>query len=164
MVFGSVTMAFNVRAQNPEGFEEMLDKMYKNTVPFIFPEQLAFEIKRTDNLYILDTRERKEYMVSHIKGAKYVSYKRFDIKSMQDIPKDHKIVVYCSIGYRSERIGEKLLNAGYENVFNLYGGFFNWMNNGYQGVNMMDKETKTVHGFNKSWAKWINESVCKSVY
>ncbi len=44
------------------------------------------------------------------------------------IGEESKVVVYCSVGYRSEKIAEKLKAAGYKNVFNLYGGIFEWEN------------------------------------
>jgi len=161
LLFGS-TASY---AQNPEGFDDMLEKMYHESVPFIKVKDLHKLMKKeAKNLIILDTRERKEYMVSHIKDAKFVSYKRFNIESMDAIPKDSKIVVYCSIGVRSENIGEKLIEAGFKNVYNLYGGIFNWMNNGYEAYNSLGEKTNKVHGFNKAWSKWVNESVCKSVY
>lgn len=160
-----VTGTASLCAQNPEGYDEMLAKMYNNTVPLIYAKELHKELKKKDtDLIVLDTRERKEYMVSHIKNAKFVSYKRFNIHSLDAIPKDTKIVVYCSIGFRSEKIGEKLIKAGFTNVYNLYGGFFNWMNNGYEGFNSLDEKTNKVHTFNEAWSKWVNQSVCQGVY
>ena len=40
------------------------------------------------------------------------------------------IIVYCSIGVRSEDIGEKLKELGYTKILNLYGGIFDWKNKG----------------------------------
>ncbi len=150
-------------AQNPEGFDDKLDAVYKNTVPTIFPEHLEKEMKKDPKLVILDIRERSEYMVSHLKNAKLLSYKRFNINSVSSIPKDARIVVYCSIGFRSERVGEKLLAAGYKNVFNLYGGLFNWANNQYPLYNSLNEKTIQVHTFNSEWEKWVNEKTCKRV-
>src|SRR5690606_42136192 len=53
-----------------------------------------------------------------------------DALPIYDIPKQSTIVVYCAVGNRAERIGEKLLKAGYKHVYNLYGGIFEWMNQG----------------------------------
>lgn len=109
------------------------------------------------NVYFLDTRESKEFNVSHIKGAKCVGYDNFSLTSVKDIPKTCEIIVYCSIGARSQTIGEKLKKAGYTNVKNLYGGFFQWNNSGLLKVNSSGKSTTRIHGFSKDWGKWITK-------
>lgn len=81
-------------------------------------------------------------------------YNGFKIESLEAIPKDAPIVVYCSVGYRSERIGEKLLEAGYTNVHNLYGGIFNWFYEGGELVNMNNDSTERIHTYNKKWSQW----------
>jgi rhodanese-related sulfurtransferase len=139
-------------AQNPAGFNEMVDNHIKGTVPVINPKECNFK-----NIVYLDARELEEFNVSHIPNAVYVGYDRFDWKALESINKDAQIVVYCSIGYRSEKIGEKLLDKGYTNVYNMYGGIFNWSNNGLPIVDRAGN-TKRVHGYSESWSKWLNES------
>ena len=46
-------------------------------------------------------------------GTSRVGFKDFDLSMVDDLPKDAIIVTYCSVGYRSERIGEKLKKAGF---------------------------------------------------
>ena len=77
--------------------------------------------------------------------------------SVAEIPKSDTIVVYCSIGYRSERIGEKLLAAGYKNVFNLYGGIFDWKNNDRVVVDSKNEPTEKVHSYNKTWGLFLDK-------
>jgi 3-mercaptopyruvate sulfurtransferase SseA len=72
------------------------------------------------------------------------------LESLQDIPKDETIVVYCSIGARSQDIGKKLKSAGYKEVYNLYGGIFHWVNEDYP-VYKNEEETDEVHAFSKIW-------------
>jgi rhodanese-related sulfurtransferase len=104
------------------------------------------------NLYFLDTRSFEEYKVSHIKGAYFVGYKKFKMHHVEDISKDAAVIVYCSVGVRSEKIGDKLLRTGYQNVYNLYGGVFEWVN---QGFSVFDENGKTekIHGYSKKWSK-----------
>ncbi len=102
----------------------------------------------------LDAREREEYDVSHIAGALPVGYKDFDMRSLQLVPKDTVIVVYCSVGYRSEKITEKLLEAGFTNVHNLYGGIFEWVNTGHPLVDSTGRTDK-VHAYNRNWSQWV---------
>lgn len=137
--------------QNEATFHKMLDGMYKNTIPLITVE----ELKKNDKVVLLDTRELDEFEVSHIKNARYVGYKDFDLKAISDIPKNQTIVLYCSVGYRSERIGEMLKKAGYNNVFNLYGSIFEWVNKGNPVVDLEGKETPKIHTYNSKWSKWV---------
>lgn len=133
----------------PREYYEMLDEMYRQTVPLVQPGDAE-----VDNAVLLDTREAEEYAVSHLPGARMVPYQGFRVESLEDLPRDTPIIVYCSVGYRSERIGEQLQEAGYTNVQNLYGGIFNWVLEGGQVVNMENVPTDRVHTYNENWSKW----------
>lgn len=142
----------------------MLRSIYRNTVPLMPAEQLHFEMKRDSSLVILDTREPDEYQISHIPRAQSAGYDHFDMKAYEGLEKDTKIIVYCSVGYRSERIGEQLKAKGFTNVFNLYGGIFHWTNNAYHIQDPEGNPAKAVHGYNKNWSKWINQSRCNATW
>lgn len=136
---------------------KVLEKLNKKSVPYI----TVLELKDKTDIVLLDSREPKEYSISHIDNAVNVGYTKFDSK---DFLKKFKnvndtIVVYCSIGVRSENIGEKLLKLGYKNVFNLYGGIFEWKNEGLQVVDSNNKETQKVHTYNKMWSKYLKTGV-----
>jgi rhodanese-related sulfurtransferase len=102
----------------------------------------------------LDAREKDEYIVSHIPNARYVGYDDFVLSSCSDIPKDQLIVVYCSVGYRSGNVTEDLEKAGYTEVYNLWGGIFNWVNTGHEVVNSKGA-TQNVHPYDEQWGKWL---------
>ena len=86
------------------------------------------------------------------------------LTQLEDIPKESNMVVYCSIGYRSEKIGEKLLRLGYKNVYNLYGSIFEWANDKYPLVGSNGKTTNRVHCYNKSWGKWVTNDEIRTVW
>ena len=128
-------------------------------MPYISAETLKMSKEKT---IILDAREESEFKVSHLKNAIFVGYNQFDLnQTIAKLPKDktEKIVVYCSLGIRSETIAHKLIQAGYTNVFNLYGGIFEWKNKDFQVVDTTGNETEKVHAFNKSWSKWLQKGV-----
>lgn len=151
--------AITLNAQNPDGFEAACKKHISGTIPLAYTTQLYGKIN-SPNTRVLDAREIKEYEVSHIPKAIFVGFDKFDKNSVSSISKSDTIFIYCSIGYRSEKIGEKLQKMGYNNVFNLYGGIFNWVNSGYKVVDKNNKETKNVHGYDKEWSKLLNEKRC----
>jgi len=141
-----------------ETLSDVLAKFNDNSVPYMSVEELAISSTKA---IILDSREPKEYETSHIKDAILVGYDNFKLKSIiKKLPnKDAKIVVYCSIGIRSETIGEKLKKAGYTNVYNLYGGIFEWKNKNFIVIDSEEKETENVHTFNEAWSKWLLKGV-----
>ncbi|MBQ4820833.1 rhodanese-like domain-containing protein [Aquimarina sp. MMG016] len=144
-----------------DSLHELLDNYNNETIPYINVDDLK---TLQNDVILLDAREQVEYDVSHIKKAIHVGYNLFSIDSLasQNIPKDKTIVVYCSLGVRSEDISEKLKKAGYENVFNLYGGIFEWKNRDLPVVNSEDEITDEVHACSKEWAKWLLKG--KKVY
>lgn len=128
---------------------EILENFNNNTVEYVSAEELSSMGKSL----LLDTREKEEFEVSHLKNVVWIGYESFEIaKVLELIPnKEISLVVYCSIGVRSEDIGEKLEKAGYTNVKNLYGGIFEWKNKGYPVYNTDNAETQKVHAFSKYW-------------
>lgn len=107
-------------------FKQVLKQYNDESIPYITVQELQEDLKQNNLITILDARQIKEYQISHLANAIYVGSKDFNIKLTKDrLPnKDEAIVVYCSIGVRSEKIAKKLKDAGYKNVKNLYGGIF----------------------------------------
>lgn len=141
-------------AQNT--IEETLERYNDGTVPYISTGELA----GSDNYAVLDTRARKEYQVSHLKNAIWVGYSGFELDRVSRAYPDKStpLVVYCSVGVRSEDIGEKLLAAGYTNVRNLYGGIFQWKIDGYPVFDRFGQPTSKVHAYSKHWGALLNNA------
>ncbi|RIV27655.1 rhodanese-like domain-containing protein [Fibrisoma montanum] len=160
IMIGALLMAVPiVFAQTENGaFKAMLETMYKKTVPLVS----VTELKRMQNVVLLDTRARTEYDISHLPNARWVGYDDFDLKRVADIPKEANVVLYCSVGYRSERVGEKLQAAGYRHVHNLYGSLFEWVNQGNPVVDNAGKLTQRVHAYSRLWGVWLRKG--KKVY
>jgi len=159
LVTSNAQTDFN-RTINPE-FEKEVDSYLTYSVPAITVKNL---IQIKDDVVLLDAREMKEYEVSHIPGAKYVGYDNFDASQLEGIDKDQRIVVYCSIGFRSEKIGEKLKKLGYSNAYNLFGSIFEWANEGQPLEDSDGNTTKKVHTYDKNWSRWVDENVVTKVW
>ena len=108
------------------------------------------------DVQLVDAREQVEYDISHMDGAMFSGYDDFDSTIVERLAKDKPIVVYCSIGYRSEKIAERLIDSGFTDVYNLYGGIFEWVN---QSGPVVDKEgeTERVHAYSRAWGIWLKE-------
>ncbi|MFY0629873.1 MAG: rhodanese-like domain-containing protein [Flavobacteriaceae bacterium] len=150
----SILLLISISSFAQEDLKGLLKKYNTESIPYITIDSLR---KVSNDVILLDAREKREFTVSHLKNAMYVGYDRFNLKkTLKKLPnKDAKIVVYCSLGVRSEDIAEKLKNAGYSNVLNLYGGIFEWKNNGYRVFDYKNRETNKVHTCTKEWSKWL---------
>lgn len=148
-------------AEKEQTFDEMVRSYYKKTVPLIYPHQLYKKILAKEKMYLLDTRESKEFETSSLKNAIHVGYMAFNMNKVKDLDKKTPVIVYCTIGARSENIGEKLKKNGFTNVHNLYGGLIHWKNEGYK-VYQGNAESYNIHVYSKKWGKWLN--VGKPVY
>jgi rhodanese-related sulfurtransferase len=143
-----------------KSLDALLNQYNTRSIPYISVEELRMHQFKSDVL-ILDTRETEEFEISHIAGAQLIGFNQFsiDIISTEIVDKETPIVVYCSLGIRSEEIGEKLSKAGYTNIKNLYGGIFEWKNKAYPVLNSQNKETDSVHTFSKAWSKWLTKGI-----
>ena len=127
-------------------FDKLADEVSNGSVPDI--SATIFKIKK-ESFIILDCRGLNEYEISHIKDARRVGFDDFNLFQLEDIPKNAKIVTYCLVGKRSEKIGEKLQDAGYTNVQNLHGSILSWMNHGNSVIDSRGRKTNKLHGFKK---------------
>ncbi|GAB3199773.1 rhodanese-related sulfurtransferase [Pontibacter aydingkolensis] len=150
-------LVFNTFGQiKNSAYHTVLKGLYNNTVPVITPARLHQKLGSQNNVVLLDTRSKSEYEVSHLKGALLVDYDSFVMEQVRHLPKTTLLVVYCSVGYRSEKIGEKLKKEGYTNVYNLYGGIFEWVNNGFAVYNAKGS-TQRVHAYSTAWGIWLTK-------
>lgn len=159
-IFLTCVICVTALCQAQSAFDKKLETLYKHTVPLIHTEELVKKnINEKNRIIFLDTRSPEEFEVSHLPNAVFLDYDKFNSKSIIPVDKNATIVVYCSVGYRSERVGEKLLKMGYKNVTNLYGGIFDWVNKGQTVVNKSEAATDSVHTYNKDWSRWLNKGV-----
>ncbi len=152
------TLSFLASYSQP-AYDQKLNALYRHTVKTLTPAQLAERQANDPSLIVLDTRSRQEFAVSHLPGARLLDYDRYQQAELAALPRQATLVVYCSVGYRSERIGERLQKMGYKNVFNLYGGIFQWKNEGRVVVNTSNLPTDSVHTYNKNWGRWLTRGI-----
>jgi len=131
----------------------MLNRLLSQSVPYISCDSLA----NNSDAVLLDTREANEYEISHIANSLHLGYDNVDTTLLSELSKEDTIVVYCSVGYRSEKIGEQLFAMGFTHVYNLQGGIFEWKNQGNTVVDSTGQPTEKVHAFNKKWGIWLKK-------
>ncbi len=146
------------KSKKERAYDLMLKTLLSHSVEEIKVQQA---VELTDVVW-LDARAKEEYDVSKIKDAVWVGYDDFSVEKVAGIPKSAQVVVYCSVGYRSEKIAEKLEKEGYEHVRNLYGGIFSWVNKEHPIVDSLGQKTENIHAYNRLWGQWLNKG--KKVY
>jgi rhodanese-related sulfurtransferase len=153
LIFLAITISFS-QDQNFESYLNELQNEFQ--VPQISPDSL-----KNISPVILDTRERVEFDISHIDNAINIGYNGFSLERLNAFDKDTTIVVYCSVGYRSSKIAQILIDAGFNDVRNLDGGIFKWVNQNNEIVNHSIK-TDSLHTYNKRWGRYVsNKNIVK---
>jgi rhodanese-related sulfurtransferase len=118
--------------------------------PAMTTQELAELIKHGDDFspIVIDARKNEEFEVSHLPNA----HPARDVATVQQlgISPDQPVVVYCSIGYRSARLVEKLQEAGFSQAKNLEGSIFQWANEG-RPLERDGEVVDNVHPYNKTW-------------
>jgi molybdopterin/thiamine biosynthesis adenylyltransferase/rhodanese-related sulfurtransferase len=84
---------------------------------------------------LIDVREPDEWRQGHISNAVGISRGFLELRIEEKVP-DHKtpIIVQCASGTRSLLAARTLRELGYENVYNLTGGFNAWKDRGLPWV------------------------------
>jgi rhodanese-related sulfurtransferase len=105
---------------------------------------------------LLDVRTPPEWEVSHLAGARQVDPKA-DAKTAAaaaGLAKETPIVTYCSIGYRSGKLAQRLRAAGYAQVQNLEGSIFQWANE-HRPLMRHGEPVTRVHPYSEGWGQLL---------
>ena len=91
-------------------------------------EEWAENLSKDDNAFILDVRTPEEVSEGYIPGATNIDiYLGQDfLNELEKLDKSKNYYVYCRSGKRSAQACVLMNNAGFENAYNLEGGFMNW--------------------------------------
>ncbi len=168
LIFSLILTASGVSAQYIKtascvdpAFDKKVDSYLSYTAPVINVKDAYIN---KSNFIFLDAREFDEYQVSHISGSRFIGYDNFSISTVNDLSKESKIIVYCSIGYRSEKIATKLKKEGFKKVYNLYGSIFEWVNEGYEITDKSGSNTNKIHTYNKKWSQWVKNTSVEKIW
>ena len=124
-------------------------------VPHMTTSRLAALLgKERSSIVLLDARSLEEYEVSHLKGAVNTESIRAALDVLAEFEPELTVVVYCSVGYRSSELADRLLEHGRDSVFNLEGSIFRWANEG-RPVYRADERVNEVHSYDDRWGRLL---------
>ena len=119
------------------------------------------DTNRSSGPLLVDARSAEEFAVSHLRDA--LHFVSVDQLKGRLAGNSQPVIVYCSMGYRSSAVAEKLQKAGVTNVWNLEGSLFAWANEGrpvYRGTTLL--APAVVHPYDSKWGKLL-KSECRAV-
>lgn len=95
------------------------------------PQEFAQLLKEQPGI-IIDVRTAGEVSQGTLENAQHIDILQADfMKKVNELDKEKAVYVYCKKGGRSANATEKMVNAGFKNVYNLLGGYDGWKASGY---------------------------------
>ncbi|KAF6032334.1 hypothetical protein EB796_009355 [Bugula neritina] len=144
-------------------------------VPQLSTQELAEWQAEGKQVTLLDARPIEEFEISRIEGAARVDpdHLQESIPQVEELidatPTDQPVVLYCSIGYRSCLVADKLINKWKNSpgksrpIYNLEGSLFKWANESRPLVDNSGSPTKLVHPYNNVWGRLLEKSLHANV-
>jgi len=110
--------------------KQMYSKAYQAVhgatgVPEISVEELKALMDKKEDFLLIDVREKSEYEICSIPGAKLIPMGEI-VDKAAGLDKEKPIVVQCHTGGRSARVAQYLKKNGFKQVVNLAGGIEDW--------------------------------------
>lgn len=91
-------------------------------------EEWSEQLESDENTFILDVRTPEEVEEGYIPGATNIDIylgQEF-VDELEKLDKSKNYYVYCRSGQRSGQACAIMNKLGFENAYNLEGGFMNW--------------------------------------
>lgn len=110
-----ITFTIGCDAQETEG------------VKVISPEQAKTAMTAKADLTLIDVRTPEEFAQGNIKGSENINFFDADFEvQMLKFDKKEPIYIYCRSGNRSAKAAKQLKEMGFQEIYDLKGGFLNW--------------------------------------
>ncbi|MDV7138349.1 rhodanese-like domain-containing protein [Maribacter sp. TH_r10] len=106
---------FGGKALDPDKFKVLDAKAFKSAV-------------KNKKVQLVDVRTPGEYRAGHIGKAVNIDlFQRQSFRSsFEKLDKGKPVYLYCRSGARSRKAARKVLDMGFEKVYDLKGGYMQW--------------------------------------
>lgn len=138
-------------SESPEAQVREIESMYASYeqeltgIREVRPQDIA-DVYRDPGIILVDVRTPEEQAVSMIPGA----ITRSDFEKNQDQYAEKRIILHCTIGYRSGLYAKELALNGIE-AENLVGSLLLWAHEGLPLQDSQGNPTIKVHVYGKKW-------------
>ncbi len=114
-----------------EGIEDWQNRAMPLEQSGVYTVDSLHEKQKSEELFVLDVREKDEYAGGHIPGAVNIYVGELE-KRLDEVPSDRSVVSVCSTGNRAGLSVSILARGGFKKVYNLIGGMTAWKERGYK--------------------------------
>ncbi len=103
-------------------------------VKLVTPDEMQ-TILGLEDVQLVDVRTPEEYEEGYIENAQNIDYQSptFD-EDIKKLDKSKPVILYCKSGKRSAKCAKKLIEAGFEQIYDLEGGITEWQ---YKGLDVI---------------------------
>jgi rhodanese-related sulfurtransferase len=98
----------------------------------VTPKEAYGILRENQDVILLDIRTPGEAASGHIPGADlYIDFHAPDFaERLDDLERDRTYIIYCQVGDRSAAALDIMADLGFERVYEIEGGFENWLQEG----------------------------------
>ncbi len=145
------------REQLQEEFRRLAEGFDRETgARRISAAELKGRLRQEQAVVLVDTRERPEFDVGHLRGAILLPPTQLADRP-PELPEDALVVTYCTAGYRSGLASVELERRLGRNVYSLTGGIIGWFNSGGPIVDKQERTADQIHAYSDEWKKYVIE-------
>jgi rhodanese-related sulfurtransferase len=99
----------------------------RTAVPNISGEEFHRLMREHEDALVLDVRTPGEFVAGHIPGAVNIDMMDRNFASkVEEYERSRPVLLYCRSGNRSYHAGSVMMKLGFEQVYNLASGLFDW--------------------------------------
>jgi len=93
------------------------------------PYDFHLKYLNEDKALLIDVRESFEFHSKRIKGAINIPSGSIG-RAADTLKKDNPLFLYCTSGFRSNRVAASLYDKGFRKIYSLDGGILQWQKDG----------------------------------
>lgn len=95
------------------------------------PDRFEALLAEDPTVQLIDVRTPEEYKAGHLANARLINFHSADFtEQLSTLDKNKPVLVYCAVGGRSGKAADKLNKLGFQEVYDLDGGFNAWKASG----------------------------------
>jgi len=103
-------------------------RLLKQQLNNLSPAEFRAKMQELPDATILDVRTDAERSIGQIEGSQHYNYLAYDFwDRIEQLDPNQPYLVYCRSGRRSIRACTLMKNGGFREVYNLDGGYIEWM-------------------------------------
>jgi thioredoxin len=108
----------------------------------IDPKDFFDKLNATQKAQLIDVRAPEEFQEGSIANAINIDWNGSDfVNQLASLDKNAPVFIYCLSGGRSAEASQALLDNGFQEVYELKGGFMAWNNAGLPLANALEKSS-----------------------